>query len=313
MSTSLRDEPIQKNAMPTLTPAAIERVRQGVAAASDRVVRQSIHEALSNVEAIAQSRSDRRASGWLRRKVMRSLIHTLFRVRVEYPERIPDRAAILAPNHLSHIDPLLLLSEVPAHPYYYIPGDARTLYNHWWKRQILKFAGGVIPLERRWREEIAVVEAAKAGRRDLATLAAAIERDVPTGADFQTLRAIERAIQAIFARGDGLLIFPEGRLGKVEGQLQLPLARGVILYALRAGVPIVPVAIVGTQDLYFRKELTIRFGEPLHFPQSKRPKPQDVKTALDALQDALIALLPQDYQEPNEPKLLRYFLNHLLW
>lgn len=313
MSTPLRDEPIQKNTLPTLTPAAIQRVKQGVAAASDRAVRQSIHEALNNIEAIAQSRSDRRASGWLRRWVMQSLIHSLFRVRVEYSERIPHEPAILAPNHLSHIDPLLLLAEVPAHPYYYIPGDARTLYNHWWKRQILKFAGGVIPLARRWREEIAVIEAAKAGRRDLTELAAAIEREVPTGADFQTLRAIERAIQAIFARGDGLLIFPEGRLGNVEGQLQPPLARGVVLYALRAGVPIVPVAIVGTQDLYFRKELTIRFGEPLRFPQSNRPKPQEVKTALDALQEALIGLLPQDYQEPNEPKLLRYFLNHLLW
>lgn len=313
MSTPLQNKQVQQNDLPPLTPATIQRVREGVAAARDRNVRKATQDAFDNLEAIAEARSERRVSGWLRRCVLRSLIHSLFRVRVEYPERIPKEPAMLAPNHLSHIDPLLVLSEVPAHPYYYIPGDARTLYNQWWKRQLLRFAGGVIPLERRWKEEIAVIEAAKTGSNELSELATAIEQDVPTGADLHTLRQIDRAVQAIFTRGDGIVIFPEGRLGSVEGQLQLPLARGAILYALRAGVPIVPVALIGTQNLYLRKEITIRFGEPLHFPQSDRPKPREVKTALEALQEALMALLPKDYQEPNEPKRLRYFLNHIFW
>lgn len=313
MSTSLQKEQIQQNVLIPLTPAKIQRVREGLAAARDRNVRHTIEEAFDNIEAIAEGRSERRANGWLRRWVLRSLIRMFLRVKVEHPERIPKEAAILAPNHLGHIDPLLLLAEVPANPYYYIPGDARTLYNHGWKRLVLRFAGGVIPLQRRWKEENAVIEAAKAGHEELTELAAAIEQDVPTGADLQSLRRIDRAIQAIFARGDGILIFPEGKLGNVEGQLQLPLARGTAIYALRAGVPIVPVALIGTQDLYFRKKITIRFGEPLRFPQSDRPKPGEVKAALDALQDAITALLPKDYQEPNGPKFLRYFLNHLFW
>lgn len=322
MSTQLHNAQREQNLLPPVTPAAIQRVREGVAAARDRTVRQCIQNAFDNLETIAQEGCDRplgggkanhRASGWLRHWVMRSLIHTFFRVKVEYPERIPQQPAILAANHLSHIDPFLILSEVPAHPYYYIPGDARTLYNRWWKRQVLGWAGGVIPLERRWKEETAVIEAAKAGCKELADLAAAIEQDVPTGADLHTLRWIDRAVQAIFARGDGMMIFPEGKLGSVEGELQLPLARGVAIYALRAGVPIVPVAVIGTQDLYLGKELTIRFGEPLRFSQCDRPKPQEVKTALEALQDALMALLPKDYQEPNGLKLLRYFLNHFFW
>ena len=313
MSTQLHNTQREQNLLPPVTPATIQRVREGVAASRDRTVRQCIQNAFDNIEAIAQGGCDRRASGWLRRWVLRSLIHTFLRVRVEHPERIPQEPAILAANHLSHIDPFLILSEVPAHPYYYIPGDARTLYNRWWKRQVLGWAGGVIPLERRWKEEIAVIEAAKAGRNDLADLAAGIEQDVPTGADLHTLRWIDRAVQAIFARGDGMMIFPEGKLGSVEGELQLPLARGVAIYALRAGVPIVPVALIGTQDLYFRKELTVRIGESLRFPQCDRPKPQEVKTALEALQDALMVLLPKDYQEPNGLKLLRYFLNHFFW
>lgn len=313
MSTQLHNAQREQNLLPPVTPATIQRVKEGLDAARDRTVRQCIQKAFDNIEAIAQGGGDRRASGWLRRWVLRSLIHTFFRVRVEHPERIPQEPAILAANHLSHIDPFLILSEVPAHPYYYIPGDARTLYNRWWKRQVLGWAGGVIPLERRWKEEIAVIEAAKVGRNDLADLAAAIEQDVPTGADLHTLRWIDRAVQAILARGDGMMIFPEGKLGSVEGELQLPLARGVAIYALHAGVPIVPVALIGTQDLYLGKELTIRLGEPLRFRQCDRPKPQAVKTALEALQDALMALLPKDYQEPNGLKLLRYFLNHFFW
>ncbi len=313
MSTQLHNAQREQNLLPPVTPAIIQRVSEGVAAARDRTVRQCIQNAFGNIETIAHGGCERRASGWLRRWVLRSLIHTFFRVKVEHPERIPKQPAILAANHLSHIDPFLILSEVPAHPYYYIPGDARTLYNRWWKRQVLGWAGGVIPLERRWKEEIAVIEAAKAGCKELADLAAAIEQDVPTGADLHTLRWIDRAVQAIFARGDGMMIFPEGKLGSVEGELQLPLARGVGIYALRAGVPIVPVVLIGTQDLYFRKELTIRFGEPLRFPQCDRPKPQQVKIALEALQDELMALLPKDYQEPNGLKLLRYFFNHFFW
>ncbi|NET39111.1 MAG: 1-acyl-sn-glycerol-3-phosphate acyltransferase [Cyanothece sp. SIO1E1] len=296
-----------------MTPSTIKRVREGVAAARDRTVRHTIQKAFHQVTAIIEARPEFRVSGQLRRLVLRSLIHTFFRVKVEHPERIPRQATILAPNHLSHIDPLLLLAELPGQPYYYVLGDARTLYNQWWKRQILEWSGGVIPLERFWKEEIAIIAATQTGRQDLAELATAIAQDVPSGSSIQSLRRIDRATQALLTRGDGMILFPEGRLGNTEGQLHLPLKRGTAIYALRAGVPIVPVALIGTQDLYWGKELTIRFGEPLHFSQSNRPQPQVVKKVMTSLQNSLTALLPQNYQEPDGPKPLRYFLNHMLW
>lgn len=299
--------------LPPLTPATIQRAKEGIAAARDRNANRVVREALLSTEAIVEGGSDHRLSGEQRRFCVRSLIHTLFRVRIEYPERIPTTPALLAPNHLNHIDPFLLLSEIPARLYYYILGDARTLYNNWWKRQFLHLSKGVIPLERLWNEELAVIEGARQGLSELADLAAGIEQHVPNGNSIETLRRLDRIVQAIFARGDGILVFPEGGLGTVEGQLRLPLKRGAVIYALRAGVPIVPVGLIGTQDLYFRKELTIRFGQPLIFPQSSRPKPQQVQAALDALQSALMDLLPQDYREPDGLKLLRYFLNHMFW
>ncbi len=288
-------------------------MQEGVTAAGDRAVRQTIEETLNGLEAINQGHQEPRAKAWLRRFVMRSLIHSFFRVRVEHLERIPQEPAILAVNHLHHIDPLLLLAELHTQPYYYILGDARTLYNKWWKRLILRFAGGVIPLERVWKEELAVITAAKSGREDLVELATAIEQTVPTGEDIHTLRQIDRIVVAILTHGDGMVLFPEGRLGTAEGHLHFPLKRGTVIYALRTGVAIVPLALIGTQDLYLGKELTIRVGEPLRFSQTTRPKRQQVDIALNTLQNAMLTLLPTDYQEPTGPKLFRYFLNHMLW
>ncbi|HEY9801325.1 MAG TPA: 1-acyl-sn-glycerol-3-phosphate acyltransferase [Leptolyngbyaceae cyanobacterium] len=297
----------------TITDAGIKRVREGVAAAGDRAVREIIAKTLAGLEARDKGQIEPRVNARIRRFVLRSLIHAIFRVRVENIEKIPQTPAILAANHLHHLDPLLLLTEIPTQPHYYIVGDARTLYNKWWKRFILGFAGGVIPLARIWKEEVAVIQAAKAGRQDLAQLAQAIEETVPTGGDIPTLRQIDRIVLGILAQGDGMILFPEGRLGNTEGQLHLPLKRGTVIYALRAGVPIVPIALIGTHDLYWRKELTLRVGEPLYFDQTSRPNRKEVDIALEKLQAAMQALLPTDYQEPPGTKPLRNFLNHILW
>jgi 1-acyl-sn-glycerol-3-phosphate acyltransferase len=312
-SSNQQESGRQSETLPPLTAATIKRVKEGLAAAGDRAVRHIIEETLNRLEVINQGHPQPIINGSIRRFVLRSLIHLLFRVRVEHFDRIPNKPAILAVNHLHHIDPFILLAELPTQPYYHILGDARTLYNKWWKRLILRFAEGVIPLERIWKEEVAVIEAAKAGRQDLVDLAKTIEQTVSTGGDIQTLRQIDRIVLAILACGDGMVLFPEGRLGTAEGNLHLPLKRGTVIYALRAGVPIVPAALIGTHELYLGKELIVRFGEPLYFTQTTRPKRQEVEAALEALQNAMLALLPTDYQEPKGPKLLHHFLNHMLW
>ncbi|MCX7594738.1 MAG: 1-acyl-sn-glycerol-3-phosphate acyltransferase, partial [Fischerella sp.] len=267
----------QKLILPPLTKETIQRAKEGVTYARDRHAQEMIRQALQSTEAFAEGAVEHKVSGEVRRWVLRTLIHTLFRVKVEFAERIPVQPTLFAANHLNHIDPLLLLSELPPRPYCHILGDARTLYNQWWKRQFLNFAKGVIPLERIWKEEIAVIEAAKAGCEDLTELAEAIEEYVPTGNSIEMMRRLDRIVQGIFARGESILLFPEGRLGNAEGHLSVPLKRGVAIYALRSGVPILPVVLIGTQDLYFRKQLTVRFGEPIIFPQSSRPKAQQVQ------------------------------------
>jgi 1-acyl-sn-glycerol-3-phosphate acyltransferase len=300
------------NHQPELTAAAIKRAYEGVDFARDRTSNQMIQQTLLSQESLLEGSKERKISGHIRRIVMRIIINTLFRVKVEYSERIPNIPVLIAANHLNHIDPFLLLSELPAKPYFHILGDARTLYNNNWKRILLRFAKGVIPLERMWKEEIAVVAAAKTGREDLGELAADIEKYVPKGNSIESMRRLDRIVQGIFNRGDSVLLFPEGKLGAVEGQV-LPLKRGAAIYALRSGVPILPIALVGTKDLFFRKELIVRIGEPLVFSQSKHPKSQEVQLVIDELQFAIENLLPKDYSEPVGKKLFRKFLNHLFW
>ncbi|HZG37333.1 MAG TPA: lysophospholipid acyltransferase family protein, partial [Nodosilinea sp.] len=296
-----------------LSPEAIARVQEGIAISQNPLVRQYIANDLAELSAIAAGTADQRVGGRLRRWTMRRLIKSFFRVRIENPENIPTEPNVLTANHLSHLDPFLLLAFCPPYPYYYILGDARTLYNKHWKRWLIGWAGGVIPLERWWKEEMAVMAAADNGRDDLASLATDIRDHVPNGSSIQQMRQIDQAVQALLSRGDGIMLFPEGRLGEQEGQMHLPLKRGTVLYAMRSGVPIYPVVIIGTKTLYFRKRLTLRFGPPVQVAHQTRPRRVDIDAALADLEQAFKALLPPNYQEPQGPKLLSDWLNHLFW
>jgi 1-acyl-sn-glycerol-3-phosphate acyltransferase len=300
-------------ALPTVSDAAIRRAREGLAAARDRQARADVAATLVENEQVAEGRPARRISGGLRHALLNVLVRTLFDVRIENVERIPKGPCILAPNHLNHIDPFLVLAGTPPAPYAYVLGDARTLFNKPWKRWLIRLVRCVVPLDRVWKEEVAVIDAANAGREDLKDLADGLVNDVPNGASFAALRQLDRIVQGLLARGNAMLIFPEGGLSTTEGKPRLPLKRGTVIYAMRAGVPIVPIGLIGTRDLFFRKQLTMRIGEPLMFEQNAHPRSREVEIAQTRLEEALQALLDPDYREPQGPKPFRHTLNHMFW
>jgi hypothetical protein len=82
--------------------------------------------------------------------------------------------------------------------------------------------------------------------------------------------------RAILARGEVVLMFPEGTRVR-PGSLGRP-RRGVGRLALETGAPVVPVAVIGTEAVrrgwrIRPHKVRIRAGRPLTFPRVDRPSP----------------------------------------
>jgi 1-acyl-sn-glycerol-3-phosphate acyltransferase len=162
------------------------------------------------------------------RFIGRGLFRLLFAVELAGTDRLPVTGGyVLACNHLSWIDPLLLMAFLPAEPkIHFLAATEYTTAGPRWVQAIVKRAGGVIPVDR---------EGHKGDR----------------AAVVQALRVL---------RGGGVLgIFPEGRCGETEGQL-LPFKEGAASFSVKTGSPIQVMGISGTSELCFRRRIWLRAG-----------------------------------------------------
>jgi 1-acyl-sn-glycerol-3-phosphate acyltransferase len=162
------------------------------------------------------------------------ILRLLYRPRAIGLEHIPDGPAILAANHQSFLDDLLLPLVIPRRKVVFLA--KAEYFDKWYLRWFFKGAN-VIPVR---RENSSASQAAL---------------DAGVGA----LR--EGGLVGIFPEGTRS---PDGRLYRGK--------TGVARMALESQVPIVPVAIVGTFEAlpYDRKlprsgKVEIRFGKPLTF------------------------------------------------
>ena len=211
----------------------------------------------------------------MKKTTLRSIVTFLIKVltRTEFLglETVPvSGALIIATNHMHYMDIPLLF----VNP---VRADLTALIttkyqNHWFIRWFCQTAGGI------W-----------------------INRDI---ADFAAMQAASKVLK----EGSALGISPEGTRSHTA-QL-LPGKPGTVLLALKMGVPIVPVAITGTEKAFRRiftlrrPHITVRFGPPFTLlPVGPEKREQMYQQYTDEIMCRIAALMPEKYWG--------YYRNHL--
>ena len=165
---------------------------------------------------------------YVARFVVAFLTRTWLRFDVEGRDRLPAGAAIYAFNHLSWVDPFVLMATLPLRPRLSFFGPKEEDMRSSGRNRVMLWTGSAIPY--------------KPGKNDL-------------------LEATRR-VSAVIGNGGVLAIAGEGRIGAMEDHL-LPLNDGAAYFALRSHVPLVPIALNGTSWLRFGTRVRVRIGEPI--------------------------------------------------
>jgi 1-acyl-sn-glycerol-3-phosphate acyltransferase len=198
------------------------------------------------------------------------LLHALFRIEVDGRQRIPtDRTYVLIANHLNWLDSFAILATFPTEPRIHFLGDTTLLVTHKFQWAMVKSVGGFIPVNRQARPDIVLFHHAN------------------------------RCLQ----RGGVVAIYPEGNYSPKEGEI-MPFKKGFAHFATENHVPVLPVALSGTQDLWLRKPVRLIVGEPIE------SHGQTVESLVTLAETRMRELVPP-YHDPGGAKLFRRRLTHL--
>ena len=184
---------------------------------------------------------------------------SLARVHVEVMgrEHVPARACIFMSNHVSNLDPPIILPLLPFRSAFFI------------KRSLLRIPlvgyamrlAGFIPVDRDGRPEAA--------------------------------RASVQAASKVLSSGVCIVIFPEGTRSRT-GKL-LPFKKGPFYLALESGAPVIPISIWGSEHMMTKGSLRITPGtahltfHPPIYPQQFAGREQ----LAEAVRAAISSGLPQ--------------------
>lgn len=193
-------------------------------------------------------------------KAVRFLLRVVgIRVRSEGLGNIPPCVCIFAANHVSAIDPLTFIPAIPRRVAILI------------KRELFR-----IPILSR---AMKLAQFVAVDRTDRESAAASVEA------------CVER-----LKRGISVAVYPEGTRSP-DGRLR-PFKKGAFVMAIAAGVPIVPVSIVGAQKLLQKGswkirggEAVIRFGPPVYAAGYGSDRRNELLARVESL---IAAGLPED-------------------
>jgi 1-acyl-sn-glycerol-3-phosphate acyltransferase len=200
------------------------------------------------------------------------LLRALFRPRLEGLGNIPATGpVILASNHLSFIDSVILPLVMRRRIYFLAASSyfERRGLGGWAVGRFLR-ATGMIPIDRSggWASEASL-----------------------------------RAGMTVLTAGRVLGIYPEGSRSR-DGRARRG-RTGVARLALESGAPVVPVAMIGTDEVMPSgggggvriRRIGISFGEPLDFAEfaAREPDRATLRTMTDRIMLAVVAMSGQEY------------------
>jgi 1-acyl-sn-glycerol-3-phosphate acyltransferase len=204
------------------------------------------------------------------RIVATPLLHVCFRFKVEGLENVPRlRNYIVIANHLNWLDEFALLMLLPVEPRLHFLANPTILVTRKVQWFLVRSTGGFVPVVQERHGDTAL------------------------------FKHVDRCLEL----GGSVAIFPEGSYGPAEGEI-LPFKKGFAHFAIKSGVPVIPVALSGTKDLWFRKRIRVVIGAAIE------PAAQDPES-LTALGFQRIKELMPVYQDQPGRKLLRRQLTNL--
>jgi 1-acyl-sn-glycerol-3-phosphate acyltransferase len=205
------------------------------------------------------------------RIVLLPVFHTLFVFQVRGRANIPKGTGfVLIANHLNWLDSFVITASFSPQPRVHFLGDPLMLQTKKVQWAFVRRVGGYIPVDNR------------------------------EGSGPQLYRHVDKCLQ----RGGIVALYPEGHYGSSEGRVD-DFKKGFAYFSIKNEVPVVPVGLSGTKDLWLRKKILVFIGKPIY------PDGHDVGSLVSEGRSQLQALLPE-YRDPRGPRLLRHWLTNLL-
>jgi 1-acyl-sn-glycerol-3-phosphate acyltransferase len=200
------------------------------------------------------------------RAFVRFVLFFIARVEIRGYENVPAEGGfILAANHLGRLDSAMLYYAIKREDI--IMPVAEKYKTHWLFGPLVKALGGFF-----------------INRFD---------------ADLQAIREVLKRLK----KGGVFVIAPEGTRSKVEALQEA--REGAAYFASKTGVPVIPVALTGTEDRlvldnlkhFRRSHIIVRAGVPFTLPALKgQQNTETLNAATDEIMCRIGAMLPEKYR-----------------
>jgi 1-acyl-sn-glycerol-3-phosphate acyltransferase len=217
------------------------------------------------------------------------------RIRTDGQQHLPSGGYLLvAAAHRGWMDPFVVMHAMPVEPRAWFLGSGPSTFTSKWRERLIRSIGGLLPV---WRGGV--------------------------GIDHHVVAA-----RAVIGNGAVFVQMPEGTVSGPPGRLG-PFRTGWAVIALRTDVPVVPLAMAGTEELYVGRRMASRVLPPMTvrelagvLPGEALPEPgsRDELDVARRMSETLAATIepiveelhPWTMDPPSSKRLLRRRLTWLL-